>query len=205
VALARENEVEQADQAVAAALAVTARLGTGELRHLSLAAMAEAQAARGALGAAAARWVEAAEVAHKLGAFEEAARLDALAAVSLVEAGDASRAVPIAERAVREGKAHRALSAELLGLAAQGALAVQADPDPIWLPKLRSAVDRLEALGRYGEASHAVQMLARAHAALSDPAAEAQALARAVELAEAGGHRAMAERLRARIERASPP
>ena len=205
VALARKNQVEQADQAVAAALAVTARLGTGELRHLSLAAMAEAQAARGALGAAAARWVEAAEVAQKLGAFEEAARLDALAAVTLVEAGDESRAVPIAERAVREGRSHRASSAELLGLAAQGALAVQANPDPVWLPRIGAAVDRLEQMGRFGEASHAVQMLARAYRALGDSAEEAAALARAVELSDAGGHRAMAERLRRKIARASPP
>ena len=196
VALARAARLDDADQAVASALAVSARLGTAELRHLSLSARAEAQAARGALAEAAARYAEAGEVAAQLGAAEEAARLDALAAVTWIEAGDDTRAVAVAERAVREGKRHRVESAHLLGVAAQSALAVAASPDPTWVRKLREAVERLEALGRFGAASHAVQMLARAHEALQDPAAATRMRARAAELADAGGHRPMAERLR---------
>ncbi len=196
LALARLGRVDEADQAVSSALAVAARLGTGELRHLSLAAMAEAQAARGALGEAAARWAEAAEVAGQLGAHDEAARLDALAAATFVEAGEEERAVPLAERAVREGKRCRQESAWQLGIAVQAALAVAADPNPSWIPRLRRAVERLSALGRCGEASHAVQMLSRAHLALSDTGAAARSIERAAELARAGGFAPMAERLR---------
>jgi len=198
VALARAGHAEEAGEAVSLALAITARLGEGALRHHSLAAMAEVQDAAGSLREAAARWREAAEVAEQESLPHEMARMIVLAAVAFLEAGFEVDAMVLAERGVALGRSLRLPTVDLLAQAVQAALAIEAHPEPIYMPRLVRAVEGLEQANHRAEAARAVQMLARAHLGLGDRAAAARALLRAADLAASVGHVPFAARLRKR-------
>jgi tetratricopeptide (TPR) repeat protein len=205
VALAKADRLDRADAAVSEALAVAARLGAAELRYASLAAMAAVLEARDEPAAAAARHREAAEVARSAGAPEAVPALEAHAALGALAAGDDAEAARRADAAARHAREGRQEAWGLVAGAVQAALAIREHPEAIHVPRIVRSVERLEALGRPGEAAMAVEMLAWAHLALDDPAAAARTLERARALAERAGDRAHARRLAARRESVGAP
>ncbi|HJL18305.1 MAG TPA: protein kinase [Sandaracinaceae bacterium LLY-WYZ-13_1] len=198
VALVRADRVQPAHEAVSEALALAAKLGAAELRSGSLAAMAAVLEARDDPAAAAARFREAAEVARDAGEDHALAPLHARAGVAALAAGDDAEAARRAADASRHAKAGRQEAWRSVASALQAALAIREHPEATWVPGIVRAVDRLEALGRSGEAALAVEMLAYAHLALDDPGAAARTIERAVGLAERAGDRNHVRRLEAR-------
>ena len=175
-ALARSSRAEEAEDAVASALALTARLGEGPLRHSSLAAMGVVQDARGALASAASRFREAADVAEQQGDEVEAAHAYVLGAIAATEAGREADAAFMADAANRLARKHRLETVSCMAAAVQAALAVREDASTSWLPNIVRAVDRLEALGRHEGAARGLTMLAYANVALDDAGAAVRTL-----------------------------
>lgn len=198
VAHACRGDTDAAQARVAAALAIAAHLGQGDLRYLALAAMAEVQDASGAVADAGARWREAAEVAREQGLHRELARASMRAAVALLEAGRADEAVACAEEAGRLSRVHAMPGTTALATAVQGALMITAHPDASYFPKLVRAVEQLEGMERHSDAAVAVLMLALAHQALSDLPAAGRTLLRAARIARRAGRTAFEARLRDR-------
>ncbi len=195
-ALAWTGKFDEADAAVSAALAIAARLGSGRLRHRSLAAMGAVAEARGAMKAAADRFGEAAQVAEEEGAEASAARAHVSAAARRLDVDDPARAAVHAEEARRLGRRHQLSTVTHLATAIQGALAIADHPDASYVPGIVQAIDYLEGNGRTGAAAVALTMLARAHLALGDPPAAGRTLERAASLAGRAGHAPMEARLR---------
>ena len=199
-ALARAGRTDEAERVVSAALAITARIGHGELRLASLAAIADVHEAQGELEAAAARYQEAGQVAHahQLGA--HAGRMAVRAAMASLEAGNAPRAALLAEDALDLGRKHRDDAVLWLARAIAGALQAADEPDRAIAAAIERTVERLEALGRFADAATALRLLSRARSALGDRQAAERSLRRAVALASGGGYVVLESRLAADLE-----
>jgi serine/threonine protein kinase/predicted ATPase len=196
VAFARAARFDEADDAVSSALAIAARLGSGRLRHRSLAAMGAVAEARGSMKSASARYREAAQVAEEEGAEASAARAHVLAAATCLENDDPAQAAVHAEAAHRLGRRHGLHSVTHLASAIQGALAIAEHPDVSYVPGIVRAIDQLEEAGRSGATAIALSMLARAHVVLGDSGAAQRTLERAATFASRAGHVPFERRLR---------
>ncbi|MCB9591206.1 MAG: protein kinase [Sandaracinaceae bacterium] len=204
-ALARLDDLDAAEEAVNAALALAARLGEASLRYASLAALAGLVEARGDAAAAAARYREAAEVAQGVADPDDLASLHASAAVCALAVDDLDEATKRTDDAGRWADRSSAETWRLVVAALRGALAIREHPDATYVPGLVRAVERLEELGRSPEAAVAVEMLVHGHLALGDEAAAGRTLERAARHAERAGHSSYARRLRERRDGLSAP
>ncbi|MEM9189541.1 MAG: protein kinase [Myxococcota bacterium] len=205
VALARCRRLSEASSVVADALAWSARRGGGPIRHASLASMAEVQHAEGNFAAAARRFREAAEVARNDHALDMVARYNIGAALAHLDAGEETDAIVLAEEGVRAARGRGLRVVATLGGCVQGALAVEAHPDPEYLGRLVRSADELEERGYLREAALAVAMVARANVALSDVGAAVRSLQRAAELAKSAGDLALQLRFETRATELSTP
>jgi len=197
LAEARADQVQKADDTAEEALALAARLGHGELRYAALAAMGAAEEAAGDRRGAADRMREAVEVAahEKLDAEIPIAALRA--SVACLRAGENVEAAQRAEQAIRLARRRKLERILVLAGAVQAVLAVQEDPDSSWIPPIVRAIDRLEAMGRPGDAALAVELLALASRALGDEAAATRATGRGIDLARRAGWLSLARALSA--------
>ncbi|AKF07033.1 serine/threonine-protein kinase PknK [Sandaracinus amylolyticus] len=199
LAEARADRARAADDTAEEALAVAARLGHADLRYAALAAMGAAEEAAGDLRGAAARTREALEVATHAALEAELPVASLRAALASLRAGEGVEAAQRAEQAIRLARKRRLERIVLLGSAVQATIAVQEHPDASFVPAIVRAIDRLEALGRTGDAALAVELLALAHRALGDEGAASRARTRGADLARRAGWLSLAHTL----ERAS--
>jgi hypothetical protein len=199
IALARSGEEEPARDAGHRGLVQAAIHGGLTLRWRALYAAAEVGQAMDDADAWI-LWVDAAELAQKLGVREALAQTAVRAALACVGAGqdsDATVWAGVARRAASEGGLQ---AVACLAETVQAALALAAHPDTHFVRGLVRSVEHLESLGREGEAAMGLDMLARAHVALADVGAAIRTLGRAVGKAEGAGRPRLAAQLRARAD-----
>ncbi len=199
IALARAGEDERAADASHRALVRAAAHGGARLRWRALFAAAEVASCEGAEYAYE-LWVDAATLARDLGMDEALAQTAVRAAVACVDAGRENEAAVWAAAAKGAAKGRGLDAVACLAETVQAELALAAHPDTHFVRGLVRSVERLELLGRAGEAAMGLDMLARAHLALGDVGAAIRTLGRAAPMADGAGRPRLASQLRARAE-----
>lgn len=200
IALARAGEDARAADASHRALVRAAAHGGERLRWRALYAAAEVASCEGAAYAHE-LWVDAAILARDLGLDEALAQTAVRAAVACVDAGHENEAAVWAAAAKGAATGQGMDAVACLAETVQAELALEAHPDTHFVRGLVRSVERLESLGRAGEAAMGLDMLARAHLALGDVGAAIRTLGRAAPMADGAGRPRLASQLRARADR----
>jgi tetratricopeptide (TPR) repeat protein len=199
IGLARAGEDARAAEASHRALVRAAAHGGARLRWRALYAAAEVASCEGA-DYAFELWVDAATLARDLGMDEALAQTAVRAAVACVDAGRENEAAVWAAAAKGAATGRGLDAVACLAETVQAELALAAHPDTHFVRGLVRSVERLESLGRAGEAAMGLDMLARAHLALGDVGAAIRTLGRAAPMADGAGRPRLASQLRARAE-----
>lgn len=199
IALARAGEDARAAEASHRALVRAAAHGGARLRWRALYAAAEVASCNG-VDYAFELWVDAATLARDLGMDEALAQTAVRAAVACVDAGRENEAAVWAAAAKGAATGRGLDAVACLAETVQAELALAAHPDTHFVRGLVRSVERLESLGRAGEAAMGLDMLARAHLALGDVGAAIRTLGRAAPMADGAGRPRLASQLRARAE-----
>jgi hypothetical protein len=194
-ALARSDEIGEADGVVPQVLALAARLGHAEIRAASLAAMGALLEALGEPSSAAARLDEAAALAREASLGPLVRELAMRSCALKLRAGEDVAAAKTADALIEREPERRGLPWVSVGLAARAVVSARAHADPALvetLERARAALPRGAVLERLlvGE------MRAHLLEALEDLVGAALARDDAAELADAAGWRSAARQLR---------
>ncbi|MFO0681114.1 MAG: protein kinase [Sandaracinus sp.] len=194
-ALARLGRFEEAERALAVALALAARSAHVELRFVSLAAMGHVRDGLGDAAGASARYREALEVASPTILETELGHIAVRAAVSALRAGHEAEASTRAQQAIEIGRKRSLEAVAALGAAAQATVAIATIADATYRDHVERAIERIEAARAPVELALALELLVRCAAAMDDAVLAAAAGARAITAAHEAEWPALARAL----------